>query len=220
MKVEVALIGDGGHSKVIRDLVQELPGCKVVALLDDKYERMALTGGVYRGPLKAVPQLIERYPDMKFAAAVGSNGVRKSIVARLGLPSERYLTLIHPTAVVSRSACIGPGTVVMAHAAVQADAKVGCHVIINTGAVVEHDTQLGDYVHAAPRATLTGSVQAGEGAMLGAAAVVIPGVSIGEWAVIGAGAAVIHPVPAYSTAVGVPARIVSVEKEVKAANGS
>lgn len=220
MKVEVALIGDGGHSKVIRDLIHELPGCKVVALLDDKYERMALTGGVYRGPLKAVPQLIERYPDLKFVAAVGSNGIRKSIVERLGLPSERYLTLVHPTAVVSRSASIGPGTVVMAHAAVQADARVGCHSIINTGSIVEHDNQLGDYVHAAPRAALTGSVYAGEGALIGAGAVVIPGISIGEWAVIGAGAAVIRPVPAHSTAVGVPATIVSVEKEVRAAHGS
>jgi acetyltransferase-like isoleucine patch superfamily enzyme len=51
-------------------------------------------------------------------------------------------------------------------------------------------------------------VTIGDGAWLGQGVVVCPGVSIGCGAVVGAGSVVLHDVPAYSVAVGAPARIV------------
>jgi acetyltransferase-like isoleucine patch superfamily enzyme len=52
-------------------------------------------------------------------------------------------------------------------------------------------------------------VAIGEGAWLGAGAKVLDGVSIGDRAVIGAGAVVRQDIPAFSVAVGVPARVVT-----------
>lgn len=43
---------------------------------------------------------------------------------------------------------------------------------------------------------------------IGAHAIVLPGVTIGRGSVIGAGAVVTNDIPAYSVAVGIPARIV------------
>lgn len=43
---------------------------------------------------------------------------------------------------------------------------------------------------------------------IGAQAVVLPGVTVGKGSVIAAGAVVTHDIPAYSVAVGVPARVV------------
>ena len=40
---------------------------------------------------------------------------RLQIVGELGLPPERYATIIHPSATVSSSSSIGPGTVLLAH---------------------------------------------------------------------------------------------------------
>jgi acetyltransferase-like isoleucine patch superfamily enzyme len=51
-------------------------------------------------------------------------------------------------------------------------------------------------------------VEIGDGAWLGQGVVVCPGVSIGRGAVIGAGSVVRQDVPAYSVAVGTPARVV------------
>ena len=47
-----------------------------------------------------------------------------------------------------------------------------------------------------------------DGAHIGIGAIIMPGVTIGEGAVIGAGAVVTHDIPAYSVAVGVPARVI------------
>ncbi len=57
-------------------------------------------------------------------------------------------------------------------------------------------------------------VTIGDGAWLGQGVVVCPGVNIGRGAVIGAGSVVRHDVPAYTVAVGAPARVV---RDVRAA---
>jgi acetyltransferase EpsM len=206
-KMELAVIGEGGHSKVIMELVRSKEIYEIKAILDDKYTELTLSNGIYRGPISAANQLLNQINSLKFIVAIGNNKVRKSIVVKLGLPIDNYITLIHETAVISPSASIGQGTVILAHTAINADAYVGNHIIINTGAIIEHDNRIEDYVHIAPRATLTGSVSVKEGTMIGAGATIIPGKSIGEWTIIGAGATVISDIPANSTAVGTSARI-------------
>lgn len=185
---------------------------KVTAILDDKYEELMLREGIHKGPASSAHHLLSRFSDLKFVIAIGNNEIRKSIVKKLGLPAESYGSLVHPTAIISPSASIGVGTVIMANTIVSADTYIGDHVIINSGAIVEHDNRIGNYVHVAPRATLTGAVTVNEGTMVGAGVTVIPGKRIGEWAMIGAGAAVISDIPPYATAVGTPARIIAKQK--------
>lgn len=47
-----------------------------------------------------------------------------------------------------------------------------------------------------------------DGAHIGIGAIIMPGVTIGEGAIIGAGAVVTRDVPAYSVAVGCPAKVI------------
>ncbi|WP_261306565.1 acetyltransferase [Paenibacillus andongensis] len=207
--MDLVVIGEGGHGKVIRELIHSKRDYKIIAILDDKYDELTVTNDIYIGPISSAHDLMNRMNHLKFIIAIGNNEVRKLIVSKLGLSKENYISLIHDTAVISPSASIGDGTVVMAGTIVNAEAVIGDHVIINSGAIVEHDNQLGDYVHVAPKATLTGSVIAETGAMIGAGATIIPGKKVGEWAVIGAGATVISDVPSYRSAVGTPARLIA-----------
>ncbi|MBA2943355.1 acetyltransferase [Paenibacillus sp. CGMCC 1.16610] len=210
--MDLVVIGEGGHSKVIKDLIHSKSDVKIIAVLDDKYDELTVINEIYIGPTSSAHLLLSQRNHLKFVIAIGNNEVRKSIVTKLGLAKENYVSLIHHTAIVSSSASIGIGTVIMANTIVSADTCVGDHVIINSGAIVEHDNHIGDYAHIAPKATLTGSVTVKEGTMIGAGATVIPGKSIGEWAIIGAGATVISDIPTNSTAVGTPAKIISSRK--------
>lgn len=206
--MNIAIIGKGGHSKVIEDIIFSKIEYEIVAYLDDQYEDVKVIDGIYYGPIIAAQKMIGFFDDLVFVIAIGNNQVRKSIADRLDLLDHYYATLIHGKAVVSSSATIGRGTVVMASAVINADAKIGNHAIVNTNAVVEHENTIHDFVHISPSVTLTGTVTVEEGTHIGAGAVVIPNVHIGEWSVIGAGATVIHDIPANCTAVGVPAKIV------------
>ncbi|KRE75874.1 acetyltransferase [Paenibacillus sp. Soil750] len=206
--MNIVVIGEGGHSKVIRDIIRSKEANQIVAILDDKYTEFISIDGLYQGPVSSAHQLIELGYELKWVVAIGNNERRKSIFTKLGLPHEDYATLIHETAVISPSASLGHGSVIMANAVINADAHIGHHTIINTGSIVEHDCRIADYVHLAPKATLTGAVVIKEGSMIGAGATIIPGKQVGEWATVGAGATVIRDIPSFRTAIGTPAILI------------
>lgn len=116
--------------------------------------------------------------------AVGDNKARRSEALKI---DGIFARLFHPSSVISISAEIGVGTVVMAGAIIQAKVKVGRHVIINTGAQLDHHSEIGDYVHIAPGAVICGGVRVGEGAFIGAGAVVPHNSTIDPWAFVKAG---------------------------------
>lgn len=209
------IIGQGGHSKVVRDLIVADSKNKIVGVFDDKYESLILKDNIYYGPIDAARRMLTMFDDIEYFVGIGSNEVRKKIVEKLGLPDELYMTLIHPTAVISPGTKIGHGTIIMPQAVINADTEIGRHSIINTGALIEHDNRVGDFVHVSPNATLTGAVEVGVGSHIGAGATVIPNKQIGAWSTIGAGATVIEDIPSFCTAVGIPAKVI----EQKVAGG-
>lgn len=207
--MNIIIVGQGGHSQVICDLIFTSTKHNIIGFLDDKYDELTLNNGDFYGPVYTAPILLSRFSSAKLMIAIGNNKVRQRIVDQLDLPSHYYISLIHKSAEVSPTARIGHGTVIMPHAVVNAHSEIGNQVIVNTSAVVEHDNVIGDFAHISPQAALTGNVKIDEGVHIGAGANVIPGIHIGEWTVVGAGATVIGDLPSYQTAVGVPAKLLN-----------
>ena len=199
MSERVILIGGGGHAKVISDIVHAC-GDTVVGILDDGLEIGTDVQGV---PVVGSAIDAEKFTDCRFVVAVGNNTIRHRIVDALEVS---WYTAIHPSAVVSPSAAVGEGSVVMPMAVINAGARVGCHCIINTAAVVEHDNEICDYAHVSCGAVLTGAVHVGVEALVGAAAVVRNNLHIGEGCVVGAGAVVTTDLLEKGTYVGIPAK--------------
>lgn len=190
----VIIIGAGGHSKPVADVIRA-SGDEVFGFLDDTKSSMEVIG--------KIDDCI-KYSDKYFIIAIGDNLVRKSVEGKY--PGLKYYTAVHPRAIVSETAKIGVGTVVMPNSVVNADAIVGNHCIINTASVVEHDCNIGDYVHISPGAVLCGTVKVGSGTQIGAGSVVRNGISIVEDSVIGCGAAVVKDIDVSGVYVGVPAK--------------
>lgn len=208
--MNIILIGDSGHARVIADNVMS-SGNQVIARLDDKYTQLFKENDCWFGPSSEVHSLIEK-ENAKVIVAIGANAVRRKIVDRLDLEPSQYATVIHKEAIVSPSSTIGVGTVVMPGVIVNAAATIGDHVILNTRLVIEHDCIVEDYAHVSPGSMVTGGVKIREGVHVGAGATVIPTKEIGQWSVIGAGSVVIDDIEEFSTAVGVPARVIKKEE--------
>jgi acetyltransferase EpsM len=205
--MKIVVVGHGGHSKVIADLILSNEENIIIGFLDDKYNELGFIKDKYFGPISSAKEFLTKFPDVKFVIAIGDNGIRQSTVQKLGLSDNYYVTVIHKTAVISPTVNIGLGTVIMPNSVINAESKIGNHSIINTGSVIEHDSIVGDFSHVGPSATLTGTVHLGEGVYIGAGSTIIPNIKLGDWAIIGAGATVITDIPSYSTAVGIPAKV-------------
>ena len=197
----VAVLGAGGHAKVV---VATLLACgyEISGVYDDDPGKRGVTllGARVEGPIENALAVA----GAGAVLAVGDNAARSALANRL--PSLRWVTAVHPAAVVHPSVRIGEGTVVFAGAVIQPETVLGSHVIVNTGARVDHDCKVADFVHIAPGVSVAGGVTIGKGAFLGIGSCLIPGIAIGPWAIVGAGAAVIADVPPRGTVVGVPAR--------------
>lgn len=204
--MKLVMIGQGGHSKVLADIARMNNQIKIIGYFDDKFSAMTTENNVFFSPLSQISKLYQRYSNVEWVVAIGDNYLRNNIVKKLAFPIEKYTRLIHPSAIISPSAEIGSGTVIMPNVVINAGVKIGDHVIVNTGAIIEHDSNIEDFVHISPNTTITGSVVVKQGAHIGANATVIPGKVIGEWAVIGAGSTVIDSIAPFITAVGVPAK--------------
>ncbi|HZH58312.1 MAG TPA: acetyltransferase [Metabacillus sp.] len=203
--MNIVIIGNGGHSKVVRDIILSNQNLHIVGYLDDKFEDL-IQDELFYGPISSYQFLIDKFEEIKFIIAIGHNQTRKQIVNKMNLEETLYLSPVHPSAIISPSARIGKGTVVMANTVINADAVIGDHVIVNTGSIIEHDSKVNDFAHVSPNATLTGCVQLGEGVHIGAGAILIPNVEVGDWSTIGAGATVINSIPPNIIAFGTPAK--------------
>ena len=194
MHNDVIIIGAGGHSKVVSDIIVR-SGDNVFGILDDNPKLSHCIG---------TTDDCRKYLDKQFIIAIGNNAVRKKIVEKY--PDLNFYTAIDPSAIVSGSAKIGAGTVVMPNAVINADSVIGAHVIVNTSSVVEHDCIVGDFVHISPRCVLCGTVKVGNETWIGAGAVVKNNIDIAPKCMIGCGATVVKNIKESGVFVGIPAR--------------
>lgn len=205
------ILGAGGHAREVLELVRCLndlvPTFEVLGFVDDDPNRQ---GRDVKGlPILPRDAALRQLPvGGQVVLALGSSVARRRAASWLDAAGVSSPILVHPRAWVGRNVALGPGTQVAAGAMVSTDVTVGRHVIVNQGSSVAHDVALDDFATLAPGVRLSGAVRVGEGADVGTGAVVIQGLTIGAWSICGAGAVVVSDVPANTTVVGVPAKVI------------
>lgn len=136
-KMKLLVIGAGGHGKVVAEIAEDC-GYKKIAFLDD-HNTAAI------GKLADIGKFTADY-EYAFVG-IGNNAVRGELIERLHLAGYKIPVLVHPTAYVSRTAQIGPGTVVEPKAIVNANTVIGDGCILSVGAIIDHDVTVGDGCH-------------------------------------------------------------------------
>ena len=192
------IIGASGHGRVAADIACIL-GYKKIQFLDD-------SDNCSMPVLGKVCDFKKFVKTHDFFVGIGNNEIRKNITKTLVNGGANIVSLVHPDAVISKSAVIGRGVVVMAGAVINCGAIVGDGAIINTCSSVDHDCEVGDFTHISVGAHLAGTVNVGDGTFVGVGATVINNIQICGECMIGAGAVVVKNIEDKGTYVGVPAR--------------
>lgn len=183
----IYIIGDGGHARVVAELIETL-GHEWEMISRDNEEDMLATAN---GRALAIGIGMKKYR----ADICQSLMQRHSLAGKYKARGFKLPDLVHASAIVARTAFIDDGTQVMAGAIVQARTWIMETAIVNTGAQVDHDCAIGGGVHIGPGAIVCGGCTIGACTLIGANATVLPGISIGNHVVVGAAQVVKKDIP-------------------------
>jgi len=213
------LLGYGGNVVDVIDMVDDLsdaagpgdPRYEILGYMDNRDELQGkdFFGYPMLGRFAEAGTYVERYPDVRFTTWIGRVETyqrRPRMIASLGVPAERFETLIHPMTYLSRRAKVGRGVLIFQHCTVSNSADIRDHVVVLPHAVVSHDCLLSEYAVVTSSVTVGSAAQVGRNAYLGTHCCMLPEVKIGEGSLVGIGAVVLRDVPPRTVVVGNPAR--------------
>lgn len=200
----IAILGYSGHAYVVVDALLE-KNYSVIGYFEQQEQINNPYNLAYLGQ-EDDKSLQSLEPNTIVFPCIGSNAVRKKIIALFEKNNLNQIVIQHPRSIVSKTTIIKPSTFISAGAIINAFVKIGAGCIINSGAIIEHECEIGDFSHIAPGAVLAGNVTIGNESFIGANSVVKQGVIIGNKVTIGAGSVVLKNVPDNETWVGNPAK--------------
>lgn len=220
MSIKAILVGAGGFGRELLDVVEAHNASQcldktdyihVLGIVDDSPKPSQLNRLLERGyaHLGGIDYLLEQKTKGYYLLGIGDPRVRHRIAERVENGGWQPLTVIHPTANISSSSEIGPGSVLCGGVQLSADTRLGRHVHLNPNSTVGHDTVLDDYVSVNPGAIVSGEVNIRRRTLVGAGAVILQRLSIGEDVLIGASSCVTRSVTDATIVVGVPARFMA-----------
>jgi sugar O-acyltransferase (sialic acid O-acetyltransferase NeuD family) len=209
MKAErLYIVGAGGFGREIygwaRDCTDLWDGARFVGFLDDSAD--ALDGfGLEHGVVASISDYTPQAGDA-LICGIGSVEAKQRVCRALCERGARFLTLVHPSAIVGRAVSLGEGVVLCPRVTLTCDITVGSMAMINCHSSAGHDVSIGAWATISAHCDLTGGTSVGDGAFLGSGARVLPGKKVGAGATVGAGSVVIRDVAGGERVFGNPAR--------------
>lgn len=205
----LAILGASGHGKVLADTA-ELSGWSEVVFFDDAWPKLISNGNwEVIGNTDSLLSSLGAFDGV--IVAIGNNEIRLNKTSELIGAGGELVSLIHPSAVVSRFSKISLGTFIGPGAVLQVDCSIGNACIINTNAVIEHDCNIFDGVHISPSAALAGGVSVGAKSWVGIGTSIKQLIKIGSCVVIGSGSVVIRDATNETVIAGNPAKPINIK---------
>jgi len=196
-KRKIAIIGGGGHARVIIDALygmQQNPlfiNNDIIGYFDDKvnskYRKIDRIGAIE--DIKNVDN------DIFYICGIGDLEIRKKIINTLD--KVKWINVIHSSAIISKTVTLGQGIFINANAVINSQSIIKDHVIINTNSTIEHDVLIGENCHIAPGVTICGHVTINENSFIGSGTTIINKnkegfIIIGKNNFINAGSLILH----------------------------
>ncbi|MFR2067767.1 acetyltransferase [Clostridium sp.] len=212
----IIIIGAGGVGREVSLIIEKINKLKatwnLIGFIDDNINswNRIINGYQIIGGM----DLLETLPlDTYVVIAIANYNVKKKIVNKIN-NKFKFATIIDPKVYIHDYMTIGEGTIIYEGAIITANIQVGNHVIISPKCGIGHDSIIKDYVSLLWNVNVSGNDVIEEGVMMGSGSTIIQGKKIGKGSIIGAGAVVIDDIDSFTTAVGVPAKVVKERYEI------
>lgn len=194
-------------SDSFREVDVELENKKRVCKTTDFPEK-----GTFKGyPLVVSSNWVDKILEMgvnKVLCLEPDNQRRREQITSAKSKGLQLVSAIHPTVTILNKAQIEDGVWINAGSIIGYKAEIKAGAIVNTGVQIDHHNVLEECCQIDPGVVTAGNVVLRECCHIHTGATLINRVEVGVHSIVGAGSVVLKNVPAYSTVVGVPAKII------------
>lgn len=202
------IVGDGGLARECEWLVHRVNEKESIWNFEGFIDYDTSRSDVIRND-----DFLLRYKAEKYVAiAIGDSSIRKRIYNACENNSNiKFANLIDPSVIYSDEVRLGQGNIICSGSILIVNIAIGNFNIINLDCTLGHDAVIDDFVTDNPSVNISRSVHINSGCNIGAGTQIIQDLEIGKNSVIGAGTVVVNDLPGDITAVGVPAKVISVK---------
>ena len=195
---DIIIIGSGGHGAELDDYLrynEAVTGNReynLIGYLDDNPDNYAnyqlsapLLGGVRDHVVRK---------DVGYLMGIANLKYRKLFVERYLGDGATFITMIHASAYISRSARVGVGVVIGPMVNIGPNATIGDFTLLNSRCSLGHDTKIGRFNFISPNVCFSGFTSIGDENLFGINSATIPTVIVGNRNKIAAGMVLDKPV--------------------------
>jgi len=207
IKYNIIIVGAGGFGREVYSWAKDLfskDQYKIKGFLDDNnkaLDNFNLDIGIIGNIDGCMPEEKDR-----FLIAIGNVKIKKSIIKKLIEKKVKFLSLIHPTAIVVDTARIGNGVIICPFCLVSDNVELDDFAMMNLYSSCGHDAKVGKYCILSPYATLNGFVILEDEVFLGTHTTVIAYKKVGYQSKVSANSVVMRNVPPNKIVIGVPGK--------------
>ena len=210
---KVVILGGSGIGMIAASIIDKIGIAEVVGFLNDIIP-VGTEIGKYR-KIKVVGKTADVFSYIEdgcqvFIAYVGLTNEKKTYekVVSLGIPEEKLINIVDPTAIIPEGYCqMGKGVLFAPLSQLSPDTTLSDNCILLANSFVGHDSFLDRFAHLATNAVVGANVHVGKAVHIGSNATIREKVRIGDYSLVGAGSVVLDDIPENSVVVGNPARI-------------
>ena len=203
------IIGAGGMGRQVLSFAKSCNGYEkeydIKGFLDDNLDAMKDFPGY--PPVLGTVDGYQLEADDVFFNSIGDVNSKKRCVQKILDKGGDFLTLIHPTALVSPDAKIGKGCMIGSYVGIGVETTIGDFCLIQSKAIIGHDVHVDDYARIDCNVVLIAGVNVGKDVCVHTSAVVNHNVSLGDGSTVGAMSFVIKKVKPGQTVFGNPATV-------------
>jgi sugar O-acyltransferase (sialic acid O-acetyltransferase NeuD family) len=133
--------------------------------------------------------------------------MRERLFNKMGIPREKFATVVHKSAFVAPNAVLEPGAFVMANTYVGPMTTVGFCSMIMANCVIAHHNDIGPFNHISAGAIVGSYIKTGKFVDICLGTTIIEKVTMGDYSVAGAAGLVLKDVSAKEVHFGNPAKM-------------
>lgn len=202
------IIGAGGMGRQVCLFAQDCNGYKkefvIKGFLDDNPH--AMEGFEKYPPVLGTVDGYQIQPDDVFFNSIGNITAKKRCINKILERGGDFITLIHPTAEISKGTRIGKGCMIASKAGIGTETEVGDFCLVQNNATIGHDVKVGNFCRIDCNVVLIAGVKVEDDVCIHTNSVINHNVHIGKGAVVGALSFVIRNVKSGTSVQGNPAK--------------